>query len=301
MVKMATTATDSLDAIGTADSNISSVIYVLVIAHPDDESMFFLPTIRFLIDKGDTVWLLCLTTGNYDGLGKIRIKEITEVGKMIGLSKVIVRDDEELQDHPKKRWDKSNVSNAIKNLLKQEQEREQDDSKFVLITFDALGVSGHVNHIDTYCGVQHLISKVENSTTNKKEIQVLEVWHLETEENVLFKYVPILSWVLLLISFFNDKIKSTCAISKSNNNRNEIRVYRMHEPVLNWKAMAIHYSQFVWYRRLFVAFSCYTYCNKLTKYSNSCGKTNIMNVSRRVIRRDESIMTGRERNRGLTQ
>ena len=31
------------------------------------------------------------------------------------------------------------------------------------------------------------------------------------------------------------------------------------EPVLNYRAMNAHYSQFVWYRKLFVVFSRYTY------------------------------------------
>mmetsp|Transcript_36870 Transcript_36870/g.42186 ORF Transcript_36870/g.42186 Transcript_36870/m.42186 type:complete len:276 (-) Transcript_36870:17-844(-) len=262
---MVTAATDSLDAIGTGDSNISSAIYVLVFAHPDDESMFFLPTIRFLIDKGDTVWLLCLTTGNYDGLGKIREKEITEVGKMLGVSKVITRDDEKVQDHPTERWDKGIVSTAIRDSLKRE---GQNGNRFVLITFDALGISAHVNHTDVYYGVQHLNSKSENATDKEKyQLQILEVWYLESEENLLFKYIPLLSWILLMISFFNDKITSTCTNYVSNKNNNTIRVYRMHNPVLNWKAMATHHSQFVWYRRLFVVFSCYTYCNKLTLIS----------------------------------
>ena len=33
------------------------------------------------------------------------------------------------------------------------------------------------------------------------------------------------------------------------------------EPVLNYRAMNAHYSQFVWYRKLFVVFSRYTYMN----------------------------------------
>jgi N-acetylglucosaminylphosphatidylinositol deacetylase len=41
--------------------------------------------------------------------------------------------------------------------------------------------------------------------------------------------------------------------------------YRMLQPSLNWKAMAAHHSQFVWYRRLFVVFSIYTYVNRLRR------------------------------------
>ena len=36
-----------------------------------------------------------------------------------------------------------------------------------------------------------------------------------------------------------------------------------YKPWINWYAMKIHYSQFVWYRRLFVVFSCYTYYSEL--------------------------------------
>ena len=152
-------AAASLDAAVTADTSTSStMIYVFVFAHPDDESMFFLPTIRSLIDGGKTVWLLCLTTGNYDRLGKIREKEMTEVGKMLGISKVIIRDNNDnMQDHPTERWDKTVVATAIKDSL--DQPEQNHDNQFVLITFDALGISGHVNHIDTYYGVCHLMKE----------------------------------------------------------------------------------------------------------------------------------------------
>ena len=41
--------------------------------------------------------------------------------------------------------------------------------------------------------------------------------------------------------------------------------YRIMDPILVWRAMAAHYSQFVWYRRLSVMFSRYTYINDLEK------------------------------------
>ncbi|MGK3740905.1 MAG: N-acetylglucosaminylphosphatidylinositol deacetylase [Bacillariaceae sp.] len=262
----------------------TAIIYVFVFAHPDDESMFFLPTIRSLIDGGKTVWLLCLTTGNYDRLGKIREKEITEVGKMLGISKVIIRDNNDnMQDHPTERWDKTIVASAIKDSL--DQQEQNHDKQFVLITFDALGISGHVNHIDTYYGVCHLMKEQHEQTQKEQQylksksatavikeenqLQILEAWQLESERNVLCKYIPILSWILLMISFFITKIITSTSTKDTSKNNNSIRVYRMHNPVLNWKAMAMHHSQFVWYRRLFVVFSCYTYYNKLTLISRT--------------------------------
>lgn len=41
--------------------------------------------------------------------------------------------------------------------------------------------------------------------------------------------------------------------------------YRVMEPLLVWAAMAAHHSQFVWYRRLSVMFSRYTYINDVHK------------------------------------
>ena len=300
--------------------NTINTIFVFVFAHPDDESMFFLPTIRSLVDAGQTVWFLCLTTGNYDGLGKIREKEMIEAGKVLGVSKVIVRNDDDddagnnnaILDHPTKRWEKTAVAAAIRDSLLENHKGGQNNNnnnRFVLVTFDALGVSGHINHVDTYIGVCHLMKEQElklstsatsatTTTINKnskessqKELQFLEAWHLESERNFLFKYIPVLSWILLAVStFFITKLTSTFIIipgkvatiipgndkRKIKGNKTNIRVYRMHNPSLNWKAMATHHSQFVWYRRLFVVFSCYTYYNKFI-----CIKSNIANTRQR--------------------
>ena len=48
---------------------------LFVMAHPDDECMFFTPTIYALKEKSN-LYLLVLSNGGYDGLGKIREKEM---------------------------------------------------------------------------------------------------------------------------------------------------------------------------------------------------------------------------------
>lgn len=228
-------------------------VNILVIAHPDDESMFFVPTIRSLVRSGRTLWILCLTTGDYDGLGKQRQKEIHRAGKLLGVDKVIVQD--ELMDHPTERWSVPNVVDAIKKSINENLQEDQDHERVVLITFDEYGVSGHINHIDTFLGVRE-ITKCGKPCwqINDKYIPV-EAWQLESERNILKKYFPILSWVLLLLSFF--MTYSAMAVQGSR------QIYRFNEPWMNWRAMRAHESQFVWYRRLFVVFSCYTYVNVL--------------------------------------
>lgn len=48
---------------------------LFVTAHPDDECMFFTPTIEAMKKESD-LYILVLSNGGYDGLGKIRQKEM---------------------------------------------------------------------------------------------------------------------------------------------------------------------------------------------------------------------------------
>eukprot|EP01104_Vermistella_antarctica_P013269 TRINITY_DN3994_c0_g1_i2.p1 TRINITY_DN3994_c0_g1~~TRINITY_DN3994_c0_g1_i2.p1 ORF type:complete len:207 (-),score=0.87 TRINITY_DN3994_c0_g1_i2:28-648(-) len=59
-------------------SPVSAPMRVLyVTAHPDDEAMFFVPSITSMTSTDACeVHLLCLSTGNYDGLGDIRKAEL---------------------------------------------------------------------------------------------------------------------------------------------------------------------------------------------------------------------------------
>lgn len=59
----------------------------LLIAHPDDEAMFFAPTLLALTrpDTGNHVKILCLSTGNQDGLGDTRREELKKSAKLLGL------------------------------------------------------------------------------------------------------------------------------------------------------------------------------------------------------------------------
>ena len=307
----------------------SGVVYVVVFAHPDDESMFFLPTIRHLVDSGETVWWLCLTTGDYDGLGRTRTKELERAGKLLGASRVLIRNDDDddsnnndseseretgmtrttmtmMRDHPTRRYDRTVVARSIGESLSRAADANDDaggnnhrdnhkgnrqrqrQRRYVLITFDEMGVSGHVNHTDVYLGVMRLLQEQRerrklartgtavagsgNGGGDDPPPQppwvVLEAWYLHSERNLPVKYLPILSWILVLVSWVVPGCASTVTIRGVRNHRQQLRrrytrVYRMHDPARNWAAMAAHESQFVWYRRLFVVFSCYAYRNQL--------------------------------------
>jgi len=62
-----------------------------VIAHPDDESMFMMPTLFYLV-KICEIHILCLTNGDFNGLGKIREKEMQKVSEKLGIKSLTIID-----------------------------------------------------------------------------------------------------------------------------------------------------------------------------------------------------------------
>lgn len=239
-------------------------LHVLVIAHPDDESMFFVPTIRCLKAAGKSVWIICLTTGDYDGLGRIRAKEIVKAGKLLGVDKTIVRDT--LKDHPTERWQTNDVVSEIEESLRQGMDGDgRKWRSIILISFDRYGVSGHLNHVDTHNGVSSIGQKGTVTPTKSGEEIAVSTWLLISERNLVAKYFPLACWVLLFWGHIKSRISGSSVCNQAQvvtRNHQKIQC-RLLEPTLNWRAMRTHASQFVWYRRLFVVFSCYTYVNCL--------------------------------------
>nr|KAF6284010.1 phosphatidylinositol glycan anchor biosynthesis class L [Pipistrellus kuhlii] len=58
---------------------------LLVIAHPDDEAMFFAPTLLGLARLGRQLFLLCFSAGNYYNQGEIRKKELLQSCDVLGI------------------------------------------------------------------------------------------------------------------------------------------------------------------------------------------------------------------------
>ena len=69
---------------------------LFVIAHPDDETMFFAPSIFALrAETSVELFLLCLSTGNSAGLGSIRRQELVAAARKLGFPAENVH----VQDH----------------------------------------------------------------------------------------------------------------------------------------------------------------------------------------------------------
>ncbi|XP_024535171.1 N-acetylglucosaminyl-phosphatidylinositol de-N-acetylase-like isoform X1 [Selaginella moellendorffii] len=213
---------------------------LLVIAHPDDESMFFGPTLLGLASTGAyNVRVLCLSSGNVDGRGWQRKEEILAACLVlkVPLGNVEVMDVPELQDGFAERWDIELIRRVV-------QQRIMDHKITTLITFDSYGISGHPNHRSVHHAICALLLQLES---NKDP--VVEAWQLASS-SLLRKFLgPLDVCISLIEQHLRDPSKHHCFYSQ--------------RPWTNARAMRQHRSQWIWYRKLFVIFSRYTYVNSL--------------------------------------
>ncbi|XP_044764072.1 N-acetylglucosaminyl-phosphatidylinositol de-N-acetylase [Coccinella septempunctata] len=212
---------------------------LIVTAHPDDECMFFGPTILNLTkNKECTVYILCLSTGSNYGMGKIRKYELYKSCRTLGIASdsITVMNHEDLPDDISKRWPEEIVAELILNHI------EIYDIT-TLITFDRSGISSHPNHFSIYYAVAHL--SFGGDIPKSCSVYVLE------SINVLRKYWFILD---IPISFLLSRTRYIVGPS----GRSVIH-----------KAMSEHKSQMVWFRRLYLIFSRYVVINTLQEMNPS--------------------------------
>uniref|UniRef100_A0A8D1C4C3 N-acetylglucosaminylphosphatidylinositol deacetylase n=1 Tax=Sus scrofa TaxID=9823 RepID=A0A8D1C4C3_PIG len=127
---------------------------LLVTAHPDDEAMFFAPTILGLARLGHQLSLLCFSAGDYYNQGEIRKKELLQSCDVLGIpsSSVTIIDNRDFPDNPAVRWDPGRVADVLLRHI-------ELNGIDLVVTFDAGGVSGHSNHVALYAAARTLCAE----------------------------------------------------------------------------------------------------------------------------------------------
>lgn len=223
---------------------------LLVIAHPDDECMFFAPTIRFLCRLKIPVHVLCLTSGNYAGLGKMRKGELEASCRVLGIASCVVLEQETIVDGPKN-WNIDLVADSIASFF--ETFKNSKDITHIL-SFDRRGVSGHPNHCDA-----SRAARLFASTRSTVDLTVVELesvaLHLKYlgAFNVIYEYVR--------EAMYSSSAEGTTAVERAFALMPPGEYYGM-----GWGAMKQHRSQLLWFRFLYLLFSRYLHINTLYVY-----------------------------------
>ena len=220
---------------------------LLLIAHPDDESMFFGPTIIRKLDKyedengnelenSDNFFLLCVTQGNQNGLGHLRKHELMSSAIKLGIksSNVKILDDARWLDGDNQNWHKASLQELIIDFILSRNVTE-------LITFDDYGVSGHLNH--------QTIFKIARSI--KYKLNFIKFKTLQSI-NRIQKYLAFFDFSFFYFTLYK---QSDC-----------IYLVNLNEFLRLIDAFYSHQTQLVWFRRLYAFFSKYMYVNVLQEF-----------------------------------
>lgn len=205
----------------------------MIFAHPDDETMFFSPTLHGLFECGATLYFLCISSGNQNGFGKLRKVELANAIQAHGFSVdnlTILEYD--LFNDGFVVWCKEELAKAALKFI----ETLEVDT---VITFDEDGVSLHPNHSSCFRALQHLY-------TNGLLPPNVQVFVLES--------VPLWRKYFIFIDAVISSYHSTFLYVSSP------QVY-----FTTWRAMFAHTSQLLWFRYLYLIFSRYVLINTLKR------------------------------------
>jgi len=239
----------------------------LLIAHPDDEAMFFSPTLLSLArpELQNRIFILCLSSGDADGLGHIRKTELNKSALLLGIQnpeQVVVVEDERFQDSMTKHWEAKEVAKVLQHYFAPKMKSMSADAAPVamidaLITFDERGVSSHPNHISLYHGASTFIRNLmqrHSGWENPVKMYTL------TTTNVVRKYSSVVDAMATVIMSLFQKKKTgdfpTPMLAVSG-----VGDYRKAQMAMT----SAHQSQMRWFRWGWIGISRYMVVNDLVR------------------------------------
>lgn len=248
----------------------NSQIY-LIIAHPDDEVMFFSPSIIELNKPvySNNIHFICFSNGNADGLGHIRSKELINSARIFGIPEENVHqieDEINFRDAMNITWDNTKISATINKIITSNN-KVASGQVVNLITFDELGVSDHPNHKSLLSGAKVYL---EQHAANKNDQHLVQVFKLNSL-SFFEKYSFTIITNVRLIEKYLRQLQTSCEyikgtaldvpsvhwfadmlMSKFNKPEDEsvIQIFsNLPSVILSLAAMSFaHDSQMVWFR-----------------------------------------------------
>ncbi|GLB41694.1 putative glcNAc-PI de-N-acetylase [Lyophyllum shimeji] len=242
---------------------------LLLTAHPDDECLFFAPTIQAVTRANTPVYSLCLSIGDADGLGSVRREEFGRSLDVLGVPKDRrwVIDHPDLQDNFTKYWDAETIADAIYPYI-------LSHNISTILTFDADGISDHPNHKSLPAGATYLL------THRSTELPTLPRLYSLITRSIIPKYAGILAPIASKFSLSQERTFPVfdahisqlyralqLAFTPNPNTKTHVSpqpvlVSGIPEYLTALQAMRAHASQLVWFRWLYVLFSRYMWVNE---------------------------------------
>ncbi|CAF2358418.1 unnamed protein product [Rotaria sp. Silwood2] len=230
---------------------------LLVVAHPDDECLFFSPTLHVLRKQYHVnLSLLVFSRGNHVGLGHIRAMELYGSCQALNIPKerCISLDLSNIQDNPKVWWSEQQLIPMINEYI-------DKWSTDILVSFDRKGISGHINHQAVASAVR-LLTQTNNNTMIKMSYELKSV-------SVLRKYSSLFDFYLIFISFIPRLLRSLlsylipCTLISSPDLSRMLLINTPNDYMVSRNAFASHKSQYSWDRYIYLIASRYMFINEL--------------------------------------
>ncbi|ABN65177.2 N-acetylglucosaminyl phosphatidylinositol de-N-acetylase [Scheffersomyces stipitis CBS 6054] len=245
----------------------NSTVY-FIIGHPDDEVMFFSPSLIELAKAKhqNNVKLICFSTGDSvdESFGGIRSAELINSARILGLPSENITILDKFKDGMNITWDSNDIRETLKELIGTGPQKEP----VVLITFDEKGVSNHPNHISLYVGT---VNYFKTYFKNNKDVTLFVLKSLTFWEKYSFTFLSSVELFvdhvskLFFSNFFKIDINISFFTKSSLPNTNAIKFYSdLNMLSVSYAAMCYgHYSQMVWFRYGWIILSRYLTFNHL--------------------------------------
>ncbi|ESK92452.1 glycan biosynthesis protein [Moniliophthora roreri MCA 2997] len=253
---------------------------LLLTAHPDDECLFFSPTILALVAESNQcdgctqLYSMCLSAGDAEGLGEIRTVELERSLDVLGIkpSHRAIINHPDLQDNITASWDQQVISDVVKPFLVQY-------GIDTVLTFDRQGISGHPNHGSLPVAVKHVLRgwTLESTIPHPKLYTLVSV-------PLSIKYISIIAPIQAKFDLFTVKALQSLegrlvfllrylgfnvSVSKARQAQGvtmPVFVAGIDGYLTALRAMKQHWSQLVWFRWLNVGFSRYMWVNEWVEF-----------------------------------
>ncbi|KAI9680379.1 MAG: hypothetical protein M1829_001265 [Trizodia sp. TS-e1964] len=226
---------------------------LLVTAHPDDECLFFGPSVLSILARNanTTGGLLVFSAGNNYGLGETRKAEVQGSCSALGIDpwRCDVLDLPDVQDNPHVWWPEKKIEGVVRGYVKKW-------GVDLIVTFDSGGVSGHINH-------RAVSAAVANYAANTPRAP--QTWLL-TSTFLPRKYTVLADLPLTTLPFLPRVLRAVFSGAPPAYNATTALLVNNWETYRRTRAaFRYHASQYSWDRVLYMVLSRYVWFNDLRK------------------------------------